>query len=397
MKKKRKTKVVRHRQLRAALFLLYSAIVGLLILTSCQNSRYNVTEPARPVISSDAGNNSPGGKWSNITDLGNGCYSALFTQPTRDISKKLDILFVPDTSNSIFKERESAADGIDHFVAALPADTDFRVAAILAHGSTSPYAGRLYSSSHQEPEVLDSKAMSQDQIRSGLRAKLVEAKGDRGSDGGEMGMFTILEALKTKNLKLSQSLGFFRNDAALAVVFVADENDICAAYPKGVAPVPDPNGQEPLVKTRDCKSVTAQHVYSSLKNLKRGMPITMAAIVYTPESIIRLDDKGDAWSMENEIGYGYLDLVRLSNGLAIDITKGQIAERLSSIGKLAALKLSVRLEFPLAHRKINPKSIEVKVDGQQSSEFRFVPETNQVNLIEAGAPGSKVEVKYCGQ
>jgi hypothetical protein len=391
-RKKTKSKKLRsHPEWRTFIFLAYAAIVAALALTGCQNSKYRVTDPTNtsienPILPDDVGR--------ATRNLGNGCFVSDFSQPKKEISNGVDILFVPDTSRSVFKEREAAANGIDNFVASLPADSNYRVAVMLAHGSTSKFTGKLYSAKG-EPSVLDSNTHSREEIRTQLRAKLTPPVGDPGSDGGEMGMFTLLESLKKKNLKQIRSQGFFRNDASLAVVFIADENDICASYPAGVTPVPDPNGQEIPVKKRDCKGVTAQKVFSSLKTLKREMPVTVAGIVYTPESIIKHNDSGDEWSVENEIGYGYLDVIRLANGLAIDLASGKIAEGLASIGRQAALRLSVLLEFPIDNKKIDPSTIEVTVDGKKNDNFRYEPETNHVHLAEAGQPGSKVEVKYC--
>jgi hypothetical protein len=246
--------------------------------------------------------------------------------------------------------------------------------------------------------VLDSTKHSLEVIRAGLRAKLTPPRGDRGSDGGEMGIYSLLQTMKTKNLRDIRSQGFYRADAALAVVFIADENDICAIYPKGVGPVIDPNGQEPIVKKRDCKGVTAEGVYGLLRKLKGEQPITIAGIVYTPESKISSGDPSDEWAQENEIGYGYLDLIRISNGMAIDLGSGKIAEGLSSIGKLTALKLALRLEFPLQNNlKVKSDSVEVKIDGHPTGNFRYEPATNQVHLTEGGLAGSKIEVKYCKQ
>lgn len=364
---------------------LLIALMVAVTASACQKSEYRVQEPV-----------GAGANKTETTDLGNGCYLSTFSQPQQEISRKIDLLFVPDTSRSVFKEGAAAAAGIDGFLAALPKEIDFRAGVVLAHGSTSPWTGRLFTSASGEPAVLRSDAHSLDQIRSGLHAKLTARAGDRGSDGGEMGMYSLAATMKTKNLSTMKSQGLYRDDAALAVVFIADENDICATYPKGTTPVPDPNGQEPLVKRRDCKGVSAEGVYSQLRKLKGDMPITLAGIVYTPESRIRTDDRTDEWSVENEIGYGYLDLIRLSNGILIDLAAGKIAEGLSAIGKLAAMKLDLRLEFPIANNmKVKPESVEVKIDSRPTSNFRFESATNQVHLTEGGQAGSKIEIKYC--
>src|SRR5687768_500227 len=115
-----------------------AALVLLLALTACQSSKYHVTYSDGPTSVL------PKGVDNTTQDLGNGCYLSTFNQPKQDFSNKVDLLFVPDTSRSVFKEREAAADAIGNFVAALPQGADYRIGVILAHGSTSAFSGRLY-------------------------------------------------------------------------------------------------------------------------------------------------------------------------------------------------------------------------------------------------------------
>ncbi|MEQ1876616.1 MAG: hypothetical protein ABL958_08215, partial [Bdellovibrionia bacterium] len=62
--------------------------------TACQKSQYQVTEGA------------PGSADTTTADLGNGCYLSSFVQPKQEISRKIDLIFVADTSRSVFKERD---------------------------------------------------------------------------------------------------------------------------------------------------------------------------------------------------------------------------------------------------------------------------------------------------
>src|SRR5690606_32134463 len=84
------------------------------------------------------------------------CFNERFIQPEAQTSRKIDILFVTDTSGSLDDERAAVADGIDAFVEALPAEVDYQIGVMLAHGSTSQYAGKLYHARNQ-PSVLKSK------------------------------------------------------------------------------------------------------------------------------------------------------------------------------------------------------------------------------------------------
>src|SRR3954464_13220750 len=125
-------------------------------------------------------------------------------------------------------------------------------------------------------------------------------------------MFSINHGVSDPGLLAkNRKYGFFRADAALAVVFISDENDICAKYPAGVTPVPDSWGIEPKAFKMFCGGITAEGVYSQLKKLQGDRPLAIGAIIYTGETAV---PKG----IQNEIGYGYTDMVRVGNGVAID-------------------------------------------------------------------------------
>ncbi len=304
---------------------------------------------------------------AQVTVVGN-CVCQEHVQETRQATNKIDILFVTDTSHSLFKEREDVANGIDEFIARLPKDIDYRVALMPAHGSTSNLTGRLFTL-RNEPRVLSSTAMngqaamSQAAIRSALRERIVNVPPDaRESDRGEEGLYSLSMGLKFPNSKESVDAGFFRKDAALAVIFFSDENDICAEYPAGVTPKKDPQGMEDRARARDCKGITAKGIYDRLVQIKGNMPLSVNGILYTDQSQINNADRTDAYSDENEIGYGYLDLIRLSNGLAIPLGS-PIGEGLSHIGEKMNVKLFTSLEYPLLSKTYQNEQIDVYIDG----------------------------------
>jgi hypothetical protein len=314
------------------------------------------------------------------------CFNERFVQPEAEITKKIDILFVTDTSGSLNDERPAIAQGIDAFVGALPMDVDYRVAVMLAHGSTSNYSGVLYQKD-SEPFVLDSQQMSLEDIRYYLERKLRYVRGDGDSDGGEEGLFSLYTGLMGNNLEQSRTQGFFREDAALAVVFIADENDICARYPDGVTPVYDPNHKEGPAFDRDCADVFPESVLAKLRTVQAGNPLLVSGIVYNREDTVPAGG-------ENEVGYGYLELIDLANGMSIDLADGHFQDGLEQIGTLATVKLHLITEFTLARTEINLDTINVQVDGLDSP-FTYVLETNDVQLHEPGGALSVVDINYC--
>ncbi|HEX4925226.1 MAG TPA: hypothetical protein VFV50_14125 [Bdellovibrionales bacterium] len=315
------------------------------------------------------------------------CYTDQFRQPTQAVGK-LDILFVTDTSGSLDTERAAVANGIDAFVAGLNNNVDYNIAVMLGHGSTSSYAGKLYQ--HAAEPVVLTKAQGLAQIRADLRTKLSSPRGDGNSDGGEMNLYSVNRAVTDAALFAgSQAQGFFRNDAALAVVFVGDENDICAEYPAGVTPVPDPQGSEPVAKARDCGGITPLSVYNNLKAKKGMKPTLVSSIIYLPGQAYPMTD-------ENEIGYGMLEATELSKGLKVNLagTETQIANGLFDIGKLADSQLPLITKHTLS-KPGTLTALEVRIDNQVETDFTFEAATREVHLNRPGSAGSSVAIRYC--
>lgn len=315
------------------------------------------------------------------------CFNERFVQPEAEVSRKIDILFVTDTSGSLNQERAGIADGIDSFVEQLPSEVDYQIGVLLGHGSRSSYSGKLYASNKKESVVLRSSEMELAKIRSELSQKLTRVKSDRSSDGGEEGLYSLTQALKSENLSKARAHGFFREDAALAVIYIADENDICARYPEGVVPVPDRDRLEGPAFKRDCSNVTEESVLQALKDHQGDQPLLVAGIVYN--NLQTVPHGG-----ENELGYGYLKHISLANGLTIDLADGRYDEGLAKIGTLASVKLRLIDEFTLARPEVDLDTLAVQVNGREV-EFDFTKETNSVFLPEPGTALSVVDINYC--
>jgi hypothetical protein len=324
------------------------------------------------------------------------CFNERYVQPEAEITRKIDLLFVTDTSGSLDEERLGIANGIDSFVAALPAGIDLNIAVMLAHGSTSSYSGKIYKSFKGEPDVLKSTQLNMTDLRKYLGYKLTYVNEDYDADGGETGMFSLQNSLKTDKLALAQGKGFYRSDAALVVVFISDENDICAKFPAGVTRVPDPQGTEASSFNRDCVKkvgsttewlITAENTYEKLKNLQGNRPLLVGAIVYNnPATYPRVG--------ENEYGYGWLDVVSVAHGISIDMAGGHYNEGLAQIGSLATIKLNLLSDFTLARTGFDLSTLKVRVDGAPSP-FEYLSLMNEVHLPEPGTALSVIDIDYC--
>jgi hypothetical protein len=323
-------------------------------------------------------------------DQGRRCHIEQYSQPSRAVTLTLDVLFVTDTSASLNPERGAAVDGIVNFIAALPPGSDVNFGVMLAHGSLGTQAGKLYRTSAGEPVVLKSAELSLDQIQRDLRQKLlnVDNEADLGSDGGEEGLYATLQLLSGGNLTTARSQGLFRPTAALAIVYISDENDICAAYPAGVTPVRDPEGREVPAKARDCAGVTADGVLSRLSQTKGDLPLVVAGIVYTSAGSVPR-------SGENEVGYGYTDLIALNDGLALNLGNfAGIAAGMGEIGRITGQKMQLFHDFKLSHDNADEASIKASVDGSRVP-HRFTPVTSTVHLDDSGRFGSEIKIDYC--
>lgn len=325
------------------------------------------------------------GESQNPPALTEQCYFEEFRQPAAIMTKKIDLLFVLDTSGSLIEERKSIGDGIEAFLQALPPDVDAQIAVLLAHVGT--WSGKLYTR-NSTPAVLKTSDYTNSQLRSILRDRMERAATENESDGGEAGLYSLNQALQTEKLARARTAGFFREEAALAVVFVADENDICARIPQGVSTVKDPEKKEGPAFQKYCNDVTPESVVRELKSLQGDRPLVVSGIVYNQSSLFPN-------SGENEIAWGYLEAIQSANGIAVDLSGGKIHEGLANIGSLVTKKLSLLTEFKLSGADFSASSLSVLVDGE-NVDFKYLNDKNEIQLTgNAGSENSQIYISYC--
>ena len=319
------------------------------------------------------------------------CYVDQYAPDAEAINRKLDIIVVPDTSGSIRKERSKIALGFDKFVNSLPSEVDYRIGVILGHSGKSPKSGKLFQRD-TEPFVLDSQSQSIDDILYDLNEKLKSPAGDGYSDGGEMGLYSLQNALDN-NLAAIQAEGVFREDAALAVVFIADEQDICFDYPDNITPVRDPQRKEERAHEKFCRDsegnliITPAGVLAKIKEVNGEKPLVLGAVIYNNKNTMPI-------SGENEIGYGYKEIVELSGGITIDVANGDYGDGLTNLGTIAQASVKPENTFNLKASGIDMASVKVSVDGTEVG-YSYLSETNQIQLDEERSPFSVARVEYC--
>jgi RHS repeat-associated protein len=323
---------------------------------------------------------------------GSGCYADKYKVDESQITRKLDIILVPDTSGSIIAERGKIADGFHKFVEMLPEEVDYNIGVILAHSGKSNKSGKLYKKNH-DPYVLKSSELTLNEIQDHLKLKIKKPKTDGYSDGGEMGLYSILKALEPENLQSIKDQGLFRDDAALMVIFIADEQDICATYPEGVIPVPDPQGGETRSYNKYCLdengnlAITPELVHQKLLEVQNGYPLVAGGVLYDWNSVLPVGN-------EDEIGYGYHDVLSLAGGINVDLDDSDYGDGLSRLGRLATTNIAVTNSFILKSSTVDSTTIRVEVDGRLES-HSFNSSSNEVSLLSPRDVLSTAIVTYC--
>ena len=310
-----------------------------------------------------------------------------FTQEASEVARPLDLLFVLDSSRSLADEREKLADSIELLISELKEASDFNVGFILGWFSETANEGYEGSGRFYQLPILRSEELGDgmaDAIAAALRR---QPPSDPEADGGEAGLFSTSQLFTTYRTD-AQDAGFFRDEAALAAIFISDENDICAVYPSGVTPVEDPDGTEEASRAQYCDGITASSVWEQAQAAAGDSDnVILGGIVYIDEETI--PDGG-----EDEIGYGYLEAIDLSRGVAADLAATDFNENARDLGNsINAVISDIQRVFVLQETPVNPLSIAVTVDGETVS-HRFLPDTNEVVLSFAGQENSVVEIFY---
>lgn len=324
-----------------------------------------------------------------------GCFIDQFVQPDEKPVGKVDILFIVDTSYSLVDERTRVARGLDNLVKDFPFEVDYQIGVLLAHSHKSSYGGKLFQAG-SEPVVLSNQKLSLAQIQGYLEDKLTLASSkynERLTDGGEAGLFSLYAALTPTYLPYNQGKGFFRSDAALAVIFVSDENDLCAQYPAGVTRVADPDNLEASAYKLVCAPssvnlvINEEYVYNYVNKRLNEPRLMIGGVLYNDVNSVPAVG-------ENEYGYGYMELIERSGGTSVDIGSSDYSTGLADLGGLVKKMVELEHDFTLSQPEVDEATIEATVDGA-SEAHTYEPSTNVVHLEYAGGANSIVEISYC--
>lgn len=334
---------------------------------------------------------------------------------------ELDVLFVVDTSLSLRGglskeggELAQLAREMENFVNELPLNTDIRIGVMLAHGPASRWHGRLFNAGKGDQTVISlapaktKEERSQQAVKAGqiLTNKMIKVENDRSDAQGEAMLLSLYRGvIDTKKRAETVKAGLFRKDAALNVMIVSDEQDVCFDYEAANKATPGLN-LEPRKKTSKkaikdrkgkliryeeesvvdphetrffnsvCKTavnggaLTPGHVYDALKSLKQDRPLILSALAYKTNNVpVGLED-------ENEQGHGTIDLVEhIGAGQVVDLgsvyRNGKdvsFAKELKFLGQFAHFKITFTNEWDCTSRihpaAINKTSTKLSVIGR---------------------------------
>jgi hypothetical protein len=306
-----------------------------------------------------------------------------FTQSDSTMSfGALDLLFIVDTSGSILAEKESIKTGITGFLNALPDGTDTKIGVMPAHGVETSTSGVLFQSVEGEDIVLDGASTS---LVQDFANKFDFLPTEGVSDGGEAGFLALINSLNDRNLEDNLNAGFFRSDSVLAVIFVADENDLCTLGSES-----DPQNLEIPFYEEYCLTplISPEYVLGQLESLWPAKPILASGVIYTGFSPFEM-------TLENEIGHGYFEMVEQTQGFFIDLAETDlITQRMADLGTYTAETLNnLRQSIQLLHSNIIEASISVRINGQDVG-FEYNASTRIVFLPDPGNAGDQVSVSY---
>jgi len=335
--------------------------------------------------------------------------------------KKLDILFVVDTSASlrggIGKTRKTENDELvkvaremESFVAKLDRGTDYRIGVLLAHGKNSPRFGKLFTVGGQDTAVLDSKRLSDQAMWKALERKMVNIPIDRTDAQGEAMLHALYQVITNQAARTQiedQGRGLFRKDANLAVLFVSDENDVCV---KGKIPdkYEERYREQVCSKAANGKPLTHVEVAEALHAFEKqyNSKVIVNGIVYEGENLPQGAED------ENERGIGMIDLIQqMSSGITVDLAEA-IAERTATQGRSTHAfermmsRLGEHTQFQIDYEtnlrcitsdhpsSIDPKSIELVVYTESKRQvFRLSALCEKGKPCQHGLGSVQAEVK----
>ena len=270
--------------------------------------------------------NDPDEPQAMVDVLGQGASGALYEESFQQTyDPVLDVLWVVDNSESMSNIIDNVRGNFESFIGEfLALNLDYQMAAITTDMANSSQSGQF------QGQMINS-SMSESQAES-LFLSSVNAGAQGSAD--EKG-FDAAKAALSSPLINGTNAGFLRNNAALSVIVVSDEDDF--------------------------SSISANNFVSFLNGLKSSPDLVrFSGFVGTVTDLFATCDRQE--------GTKYIDAAYQTGGFVIDVCTDNYNIAMQEVA-LAAAGLVVR--FPLEQEPTSMSSITVTVDGQEISQDLF--------------------------
>ncbi len=335
------------------------------------------------------------------------CVTQIVQQPSStETPYPLDLAIVMDTSSSMDTEVAPVTNGIKSYLEGLDPNVDTRVALFNADYEVGK-KGRMYSSGGIGPvlklvpgavtnRATGTYATPTDLAADFLALMLVETGKHSNTEFGLLSIYSALSNDYPSDLNIlsqNQALGFFRSDAALAVITVGDEMDICARSDNGG------NGNLQLSTQRSevslfptycynanspqLPNITPANVLQRVEDAYVGRPFNISGIHYLVAG------------QGGEVGGGYLTLISSVGGSQIDMAAESYTEALNQVATDFNRALEFTTEIQFADPGIESTSIEVVINGIPSDGFTYDAPSQTLHLTDPGPPSARLEITYC--
>lgn len=331
-------------------------------------------------------------------EVGLKCDSVQHTTAAQSTGK-LDILLVVDTSGSMSEELQRVSDQFSAVVDAIQGSfpyLDYRIATLLAHSSGNN-VGKLWNPNGCAGPVLSGNVATDfnAEVKPELQCILNQFQQDPHPDhNGEAAFYSLMKATGP-NLSSIRAQGFFRPDAALSVIFIADENEICHVPPDHTSNGSSSEDREMTYRAgSECDGMTPANVYQRLVSIQGGEPLTVGAAVDLR-----------TWRRSYGLGYvgdpdtGFKGIVELAgeHGLKTSLSNSssEMSQNLRELGEAAASGLAKVTRYSVPADLMQIHSVEM--NGVPVQEYVFTPNSGYVDVPAAalGDAGDLIQINYC--
>ncbi|MCI5072584.1 hypothetical protein MRY82_06565 [bacterium] len=354
-------------------------------------------------------------------DAGGGLLASTWTQVAVP-DPKLDLLFIVDGSGSMADEIEAVQSALSDFVGEIVdnEDVDLCVGISYAYPEDSP-TNHLLNNSMQSPVVCSSDFASTVGMVSAVSDNFQVAIDNLTGTDGEGGLMALLRAVGSQR-GTYVSNGFFRDNAAFATIFVADENDYSES--NGTASCNGVDFDLTPMGLAESSCSEARFRYDFYSDLSTGVRIwdsttitnavtSFQGTLQTYYALIGIRQSGDG---TGQITHGYNQAIDILNGEYVPLSLAQAADSspaaqdtfnqaLEPVAQGASQAAQILTVFDLSQKACEDDNLEVKVAGSVLSDTEYnvsikVANTGDeltritINAQSAGEAGDQIKITF---